>query len=80
MSQSEDTQADLADFRSDTDNRPAWNPKPDEDPDTGAREACQSCGGSVTRQFAKVFGDNNDEVDHCLECSTFREIHGGSQI
>lgn len=57
--------------------RPNWNPNQDDEPDTGARSVCQNCGSSVSRDFARVFGDNEDRVDRCLECSTFRDVHGG---
>ena len=35
---------------------------------------CVSCGNQVTRQFARVFGDNRDVVHACPECSTYREM------
>jgi len=35
---------------------------------------CVSCGSQVTRQFARVFGDNRDVVHACPECSTYREM------
>jgi len=31
--------------------------------------ACDNCGGFVTRDFARVFGDNEGTVQACLECS-----------
>lgn len=79
-----DTQTDLAQFEDaddgaeEKDERPNWNPTADEDPDTGAREACQGCGESVTARFARVFGDNNDEIFACPACSTYREITGNT--
>lgn len=39
------------------------------------RRRCQNCDTRVTRQFARVFGDNRDVVHACLECSTYREMH-----
>ena len=35
---------------------------------------CVTCGNQVTRQFARVFGDNRDVVHACPECSTYREM------
>ncbi|ELZ14338.1 hypothetical protein C479_00480 [Halovivax asiaticus JCM 14624] len=35
---------------------------------------CVTCGNRVTRQFARVFGDNRDVVHACPECSTYREM------
>ncbi len=31
---------------------------------------CQNCGGHVSRQFARVLGDNDDVVHGCPDCST----------
>lgn len=54
--------------------RPAWNPLPNGETDTGARVTCE-CGASVPRRFALVFGDENDEIDACRHCATAREYH-----
>ncbi|MCU4742747.1 hypothetical protein OB955_15985 [Halobacteria archaeon AArc-m2/3/4] len=35
---------------------------------------CVNCGNQVTRQFARVFGDNRDVVHACPDCSTYREM------
>jgi hypothetical protein len=29
---------------------------------------CKNCGAHVTTQFARVFGDNEDTVHHCIGC------------
>ena len=55
-------------------NVPAWTPKEDDSMD---KSKCQNCGGTVTLQFRRVFGNNNDVVDGCPECSTYREIKNG---
>lgn len=34
---------------------------------------CRSCGMVVSQSFARVFGDNQDRVQGCPECTTFRE-------
>lgn len=39
-----------------------------------AAPRCISCGTQVTRQFARVFGDNRDVVHACPDCSTYREM------
>ena len=38
---------------------------------------CQSCGSFVTRDFARVFGNNQNEVYACLECTTSTEVKRG---
>ncbi|MFC4551625.1 MULTISPECIES: DUF7563 family protein [Halorussus] len=35
---------------------------------------CTNCGEHVTRQFARVFGDNADTVKACPNCATYREL------
>lgn len=47
------------------------------EPDTGARVQCKNCGKTVSQQWAKVNGDNNDEIHACPRCSTYREVEGG---
>ena len=29
---------------------------------------CQNCGNVVSNNFARVYGDNNDDVHRCMEC------------
>ena len=31
---------------------------------------CQNCGTSVSSKFGRVFGDNDDKVYACPECSS----------
>lgn len=38
---------------------------------------CQSCGGHVTEQFRRVFGNDDDVIYSCLDCATMRELHAG---
>lgn len=38
---------------------------------------CQECGGYVSESFARVFGDNQDRVEGCPSCTTFRERSEG---
>jgi len=38
---------------------------------------CFGCGSMVTDKFAKVFGDNEDEVHHCMNC--IEKEAGGSE-
>lgn len=35
---------------------------------------CRNCESKVSKEFGEVFGNNNDEVFKCLECSTSREV------
>ncbi|WP_336003458.1 DUF7563 family protein [Halorientalis halophila] len=46
--------------------------------DTSTR--CRNCGSYVTSAFARVFGDNEDHVYACLECSTMRSLRTGSGV
>lgn len=55
-----------------TDPTSSWEPGA-QDTDT-SRPRCVTCGNHVTRQFARVFGDNGDVVHACPECSTYREM------
>lgn len=41
---------------------------------------CVNCDNQVTRQFARVFGDNRDVVHACPECSTYREMKTSDYI
>ncbi|WP_225741293.1 DUF7563 family protein [Halorussus halophilus] len=45
--------------------------------DTMAENRCQSCGSFVTRDFARVFGNNRNQVFGCLECMTATEVKKG---
>ena len=38
---------------------------------------CGNCGEAVSEAFARVFGDNADELDGCPECTVFREYSDG---
>jgi ribosomal protein S27AE len=44
------------------------------------RRSCLNCGAYVTPTFARVFGDNHDDVYACLECSTMRALRSGSGV
>jgi hypothetical protein len=39
--------------------------------------ACNACGSEVTRQFARVFGDNDDRVFGCMACRSMAELQQG---
>lgn len=39
---------------------------------------CLNCGSYVSSRFARVFGDNEDEVYSCIECSTLRDLQEGA--
>jgi DNA-directed RNA polymerase subunit N (RpoN/RPB10) len=49
------------------------NPVDDEAPTDRSRR-CSSCGAHVSHDFARVFGDNGNNVENCLSCSTTREL------
>ncbi|MFC7134023.1 MULTISPECIES: DUF7563 family protein [Salinibaculum] len=47
-----------------------------------ATNQCNNCNTYVTQQFARVFGDNDNTVHACIECSTLhalREGEGGAR-
>lgn len=39
-------------------------------------KTCNNCGSFVTDNFARVFGDNHNEIAACLACSTIPERVG----
>ena len=77
MSKSEDTQSALPDFDDTTEEFSSWTPVEEDEP---AETDCQGCGSSPTEQFRRVFGDNDDVVHGCPECSTYRELHDGGAV
>jgi hypothetical protein len=32
-------------------------------------KSCQNCGAEVTQDYARVFGDNDNEVHGCTDCT-----------
>jgi hypothetical protein len=38
---------------------------------------CSRCGGHVTEQFARVFGNNDDEVEGCTDCTPASDLMDG---
>lgn len=38
---------------------------------------CNNCNGFVSTQFSRVFGDNQDEVEGCLHCTTAEAVMSG---
>lgn len=80
------SQTEITEFRtgleirdeSESDERPQWEPKREtESTDGGASVDCEQCGATVTKQFARVFGDNDDRlINGCPSCSSFRELTG----
>lgn len=55
-----------------------WTPMTASQQTTAPR--CINCDNQVTRQFARVFGDNRDVVHACPECSTYREMKTADYI
>ncbi|MFU1783181.1 hypothetical protein ACM16X_17575 [Haloarcula japonica] len=41
---------------------------------------CQSCGAHVDAQYARVFGNDDDEVHACRNCSTQGAIANGAAV
>jgi hypothetical protein len=39
---------------------------------------CRNCDSHVTDRFARVFGDNQDDVHNCLACTTNRDLYDGA--
>jgi len=48
------------------------------DPTSGTDSQCWNCGAHVTPRFARVMGDNDDEVYACPRCQGFRELSEGA--
>lgn len=47
--------------------------------DTPGHNQCQSCGAHVDPNLRRVFGDNDDLVQCCLECTHKHDVsHGAS--
>lgn len=42
-----------------------------------ARNRCQNCGAFVTRDFARVFGNNDNIVVGCLDCHARTAVRDG---
>jgi hypothetical protein len=56
---------------------PEWSPQQAED-NAENQSQCQSCGNHVSRDFARVFGNNDGEVWACRDCTTATAIRGGA--
>ena len=39
--------------------------------------SCDGCGGHVTRDFRRVFGDNDNRVNRCPECAPMSGLNRG---
>lgn len=39
---------------------------------------CRNCESHVTEQFARVFGDNQDDVHNCIDCTSNRDLYDGA--
>lgn len=40
-------------------------------------QRCHNCDSFISQQFARVFGDNQDNVHACIECSTLSSLREG---
>ncbi|WP_225935465.1 DUF7563 family protein [Halobaculum magnesiiphilum] len=45
---------------------------------TTHRPECRYCGGHVSEQFARVFGDEVDRVHRCQACDSMSRLSRGS--
>lgn len=45
--------------------------------DGAGQTRCLNCDSFVTPQFARVFGDNQDRVTQCINCTTSRDLCRG---
>jgi len=41
---------------------------------------CENCGEPVSELFCKVFGDNEDNVQGCIECSDRTAVREGGVV
>lgn len=48
--------------------------------DTETQSQCRNCGSFVTPQFARVYGNNDDEVHGCLRCQRARDLRAGNHL
>ncbi|WP_418771503.1 DUF7563 family protein [Halobacterium yunchengense] len=39
---------------------------------------CRNCESHVTEQFARVFGDNEDRVHSCIDCTANTDLYDGA--
>lgn len=39
---------------------------------------CSNCGSHITPDFARVFGDRDDDIHGCPSCSTYAELKDGA--
>lgn len=45
--------------------------------ETNTSQTCENCGGHITTDYARVFGDQADTVHRCPNCTSFGEIADG---
>lgn len=41
-------------------------------------EYCQNCGAGHSDQFARVFGDNNNQLQACIDCAAISTVGLGA--
>ena len=47
-------------------------------PKSPVKNECRNCGGRVSADFARVFGDNDGVVHRCMQCTCQAHLfHGG---
>jgi hypothetical protein len=50
------------------------------DEQTTGQTRCLSCGSYVTDGFVRVFGDNQNDLYACLECTTMGALRAGDGV
>jgi hypothetical protein len=50
------------------------------DGSTSGRSRCLKCGSYATERFVRVFGDNDNDLYACLECTTMRALRDGDGV
>lgn len=55
-----------------------FSPNDGDETPPGPENRCWNCGGHVTARFARVMGDNDNEVYVCPNCCGFRELSNGA--
>ncbi len=85
---STDEQASLSEFKTaaeireqtksqQKDDKPNWSPMADDEPDCGNWARCEQCGSRISEDFKRVFGNNDNELEHgCRNCADYRQYTG----
>ncbi|MGQ4557174.1 DUF7563 family protein [Halobellus sp. GM3] len=50
------------------------------DDQSSGQTRCLTCGSYVTEGFVRVFGDNENDLYACLECTTMGALRAGDGV